>query len=299
PGNVKVVQYGQPAIDFTQEIMFTKGEAEVRAQSPDTSIEKPGGGSGRDKRTAKEVGIASSISQVGQNHSGSIFKGCLAKLLAFDWGLCLQYKRKKMTYFVSDDLKTLPEQALHDEYMVTAGGSTDDWDKQLKLNKALGRLQELKGAPNVNQDELVRDVLAADDARLVNRLLIPQQQKAASEAEDETQEITSMMVTHFAAPVKPAEDHVTRIKTLLQFLQAQGVKGVPLDPLAKQRLHEHLMQHMQLLKKLQPQAFKQLVMQIRQSEQQPVRPPPQAMAPRGAPMTMPRKRLAAGPMRML
>ena len=79
PGNVRPVQFGQPAISFDQEIAFARGEAEMASQSVDTSIEKPGTNKG-EKRTAKEVGIASSIAQIGNNYSGLIVMQSLAKL---------------------------------------------------------------------------------------------------------------------------------------------------------------------------------------------------------------------------
>ena len=180
----------------------------------------------------------------------------------------LQYKRKSLTFFINDDLKQMDEAALHDEYAISAGGATDDWDKAQRLNKAEQRYQLLGGKPNINQDELVTEFLAADDARLVKKLVIPQNQRVAGEMEDETQEIVSMMVTHFAAPVKEQEDHFTRAKTILQFLQSQDAKKIAADPLAKQRIFQHLQQHMQMLKKQNPQAFKQLAQAIMQMEQQ-------------------------------
>jgi hypothetical protein len=274
PGNVRPIQFGQPAISFDQEIAFARGEAELDSQSIDIGIEKPNN-RGHEKRTAKEVGVASSLAQVGQNYAGGLFMKCMAKLLAFDWGLCLQYKRRNLTYFISDDLQTLPEQALHDEYLITPGGSPEDWDKTQKIQRAMSRLETLKGAPNVNQDELVRDLLTADDARLVKRLLLPQAQKAASEAEDEAMEIV-IMTDGFPAQVKPGEDHLTRIKVLLGWLQKQGMQGAPLDKVAQQRIHEHLAAHMKFLQQLQPQAYKQLMQQIKQQEQQPMRPQVQA-----------------------
>ena len=274
PGNARPVQFGQPAISFDQEIAFARGEAELVSQSVDIGIEKPNQGNG-DKRTAKEVTVASGIAQMGQNYTGSLFLNSLSKVLSFDWGLVLQFKRKSLTYFVSDDLQALPEQALHDEYMITPGGAADDWDKGQKMQKAAFRYDKLLGKPNVNQDELLTEFLSADDARLVKKLLVPTSQKAANEAEDETQEITSMMVTHYPAPVMPGEDHLTRIKTLLNFMQAQGVKGVPVDPLAKQRIQEHFAVHMKYLQKLQPQAYKQLVRQIQQAERTPMQRPGQ------------------------
>lgn len=299
PGNVKAIQYGQPAISFDQEIAFARGEAEMASQSVDTSIEKPNSRGG-EKRTKYEVGVAAGIAQVAQQYSGNIFMQSLAKVLAFDWGLCLAYKRNKLTYFIAEDLNTVPEAAFHDEYLITAGGSTDDWDKQQKM-QVYGQLMEMfKGSPNINQDELATLQISCRDARLVKKLVLPQNQKAASEAEDETQEITSMMVTHFAAPVNPQEDHLTRIKTLLQFLQAQGMKGKQVDPLARQRIQQHLAQHMKLLQQINPTAFKQLMQQIKQQERQPMKQQPQPSAPRPLVPPMPQRRIGQpSPMRML
>lgn len=279
PGNARAVQFGQPAMSFDQEIMFTRGEAEQRVMMPDMAIEKPSQ-RGNEKRTAKEVSVAASLGQVGQNHSASVFKQSLSQLFRHDWGLMLQYKRKSLAYFMAEDLQTVPQDALHEEYLIYPGGATDDWDKNQRMAKASQRFQELKGAPNVNQDELVRDLLASDDARLVKRLLVPSNIKAATEAEDEAQEITSMMVTHFAAPVKPGEDHMTRIKTLLQFLMGHGQKGMPVDNMAKQRIQQHLAAHMQYLKQQNPKAAAEVVKMIRAAEKAPMQQAPQAQPQR-------------------
>ncbi|MDE2105953.1 MAG: hypothetical protein KGL39_52510, partial [Patescibacteria group bacterium] len=286
PGNVRPVQFGQPAISFDQEISFARGEAEMASQSVDTSIEKPGTNKG-EKRTAKEVGIASSIAQIGNNYSGSITMQALAKLLAFDWGLCLQYKRKNLTYFIADDLQTLPEQALHDEYLITAGGSTDDWDRGQKRQMAGQLLEALGGKPNVNQDELTTNFINTFDARLAKKLVMPMAQKAASEAEDEAMEIV-ILSDGFPAMVKPGEDHLTRIKVLLGWMQKQGLNRAPVDPQARQRIQEHLAVHMKYLKQLQPKAYSALMQQIKAQERQPMqRPPmPAPMAPRGIPTPM-------------
>ena len=296
PGNVRAVSYGQPSISFDQEIMFTRSEAEQRSQMPDLGIQQSGQPQHRgEKPTAREISAKMSLAQVGTNHSGNLFRRNLTDLFRHDWGLCLQYKRSDLTYFISDNLQTLPPQALHDEYLILPGGSTDDWDKGQRLQKAMGRLQALGALPNTNKDELVRDVLAADDARLVKRILIPQNEKGASESEDEAQEITSMIVTHYPAPVLPGEDHATRIKVLVSFMMAQGQKSVPVDPMAKQRIQEHLVVHMKYLKQLQPQAYKQMVQQIQQMERQPMQPANRTLAPGAMGVRRPMPQVTAPP----
>jgi hypothetical protein len=160
----------------------------------------------------------------------------------------------------------MPEQAMHDEYLITPGGAADDWDKQSKLQKAVQRYEALKGAPNINQDELVKDVLDADDGRLSKRLLMPQNQRLAMEAEDEAMEIV-ILTDGFPASVKPGEDHLTRIQVLLGWMQKQGMQRKPVDPIAKQRIHQHLIEHLKYLQQLNPQAYKGLMQQIKQAEQ--------------------------------
>lgn len=268
PGNIRAVQMGQPAISYGEQMQFVRGEAAAKTRMPQSTagqVQQPG-----HKETATKTKRVASLENANWNHSAGNFKRSMCKMFKHVWGLMLQYKRSQLTYFISEDLKTLPEQALHDEYLIIPGGSTDDWDKTARQQRAMGRLEALSGRPNVNQDELVKDVLASDDARLVKRLLLPSNQKASSEAEDENQEITSMIVTHFPAPVKPDEDHVTRIKIILMFLHAQGVKTVPVDPMARQRIQEHLMMHLKILKEQQPQAYKQVVAMIQKMERTPM-----------------------------
>lgn len=278
PGNLKAVQMGQPGISFDQEIYFARGEAEQAAQMPDFGIQRQNPNQGSKPRTATENQRIASLQNIGQNHNGNIFRTDLCKLYRHDWGLIRQYKRPSLMYFIMDDLKTLPAQALHDEYLIMPGGSTDDWDKSQKISRCVQRYQEFKGAANVNQDQLVQDVLEADDARLVKKLLIPQSIKAASEAEDEAVEIV-IMTDGFPAVVKPGEDHLTRIKVLIGWLQKQHLTRQPVDPIAQQRIHQHLVEHMQFLKQLQPQAYKQALMAVKTLEQQMAAPPPAPPVP--------------------
>lgn len=301
PPGVKPAIFGQPPVSLDQEINFARGEAELDAGAPDIGIEKPNQ-RGNEKRTAKEVQAATSIAQIQMTGENTTIKDDLAKLFNHTWGLMLQYKRKELTYFVSDDLKVLPESALHDSYLITAGGATDEWDKAQRLQKAQSRYQLLFGKPNIDQDELVRELLDADDARLSKTLVIPQNQRAMDEAEDETQEIVSMMVTHYPAPVKQQEDHFTRAKTLIQFLASQDQKAVPIDPLAKQRLFQHLQAHLQLLKKMNPQQYKQLEQAIQQHGQQQQRPMVQPMPRRmigRRPIVRPQLQRPAGQLAMV
>ena len=306
PPGIKPTPIGQMPIAFDQEIAFVRGEAELAAQSPDMGIEKPGQ-RGNDKRTAKEVGIASNIASVGLNLESMVLADDLSKLYAHDWGLMLQFKRKQLQFFVSDDLKVMPEDALHGEYLITAGGATDEFDKSQRMQRASQRYQLLLGKPNINQDELVSEMLETDDARLVKKLVIPQQQKQASEAADENTEINDMCPgpnrPSFPVQVQPGQDHFVRSQTILAWLDAATKMNTPVSPQEKQRLFQHLGQHVQFLKKLQPKQYKiieQMIHQMEaQSRQQPQGGVPMRQRPIGPAVPPMRPAGSQQPMRMI
>ncbi|HVX56966.1 MAG TPA: hypothetical protein VHA37_04490 [Candidatus Saccharimonadales bacterium] len=300
PGNVKAVQMPAPAFSFDQEIAFARSVSEQRNMVPDFGITTPGEPGGDKPRTATENNRIANLQSIGTQHTGWIFCQDLARVHRHGWGLILQFKRKNLVYFASSEIKELPEQALHDAYLIQPDGSPEDWNKQQRQQRADARLQKYANSPNVDQDVLVRDSLAADDPKLAQEAFIPSQVKAGSEAEDEAVEIV-ILCDGFPAQVKPNEDHATRIHVLLSWLQAAQLQGRPVDPIAKQRVQEHLAVHFQYLQKLQPQAAKQLLQEIHAAEaqaaaQRPAGPggPPAPAAPgAGAP---PAPAGPAGPM---
>ena len=266
PGNIKAVDMPQPAISFDQEINFSRGLAEQRARVPDFGIQDgaEAGGGGK-PRTATENNRIAGLQNVGADYNGEIFRNVrLQKIYRHTWGLMVQFKRSRIAYYVGDDLKELPVQALHDEYLVIPTGGPAN--KQEKLQKATMRYQLLLGKPNIEQDELAKDVLAADDSRLIKRLLIPSNTRQADEAYQEALNIVAMMIG-YPVPVKPQEDHATRIMVLVGFLHKQQMTGAPVDPMAQQRIQQHLAEHMKYLKELSPEAFRQVLQQIQAMEQ--------------------------------
>lgn len=267
PGNIKAVEMPQPAISFDQEINFARGISEQRTKVPDFGIEQQGSmGNGGNPRTATENNRIAGLQNVGADYNGEVFRGTrLQKLYRHTWGLMLQFQRTRLSYFVGNELKTLPQQALHDEYLVIPTGGPAN--KLEKLNRAGTRYQLFLGKPNINQDELAKDVLSADDARLVKRLLIPGDAKQQSESYQEAVDIGVMMIGYHA-PVLPNQDHPTRIMVLLGYLQKQEQTGAPIEPVAMQRLQQHLAQHIEMLKQTQPDVAKQVIAQIQQLEQQ-------------------------------
>ncbi len=274
PGGIEAVQMPQPAYSFDQEMNFARSLAEQRAKVPDFGITDQAGGQTSGKpRTATENNRISGLQNVGADYNGDIFRTVrLQKLYRHTWGMLVQFKPSQMAFYIGDDLKELPVQALHDAYLVTPLGGPAN--KNEKIQRAGQRFEAFKGLPNVNQDELVRDVLNADDPRLVRRLLIPTNSKQQSESYEEALNMGACMLG-YPAPVLPDEDHASRIMVIVGFLHKLQSSGTPVDPNAMKKIHEHLAQHLMYLKKLQPEAFKQTVQAIVQMEaggQQPQQP---------------------------
>ena len=172
----------------------------------------------------------------------------------------------------------LPAQALHDKYLIVLDGSPDAWNPQLRFQKAMAAKQAFLGDPNVNQEVLTKKALQAFDGTLALKAFVPSNLKGADEYEDEVIEVNSLLAPGagkppFPATAQPQEDHASRIKALIDWLHACGQMQTPLDPHARQRVQEHLAQHVQMLEQQNPDAAQQIKQMLAALEN----PPPPGM----------------------
>ncbi len=269
PRNIKAVQMSPLPFSFDQELMFARSIGEEQSQSPDFGITNSAQQQqGTKPRTATENQRISALQQAGTNDNGNFFREDLGRLYKHAWGLICQYRDRDFAYYAAGKLGVLPAEALHDKYLIAPDGSPDGWNRMARFQKSVARLQLWKGDPNCDQDKLKRDVMAADDAQFAQKAFIPSNLKAASESEDEAMEIV-ILEQGFPAAVLPGEDHVSRIMVDVGWLAKQGMTGSPMDPVAKQRVFQHLMMHFQYLKQQQPQVAKQILLKIKALEQTP------------------------------
>lgn len=269
PRNVHQVQQYPPAMNFDGELMFARSIGEEQSQAPDFGITQPGegGADGAKPRTATENQRISALQQAGTNDNANFFREDLAKLYRHVWGLICQFKDRDFAYYAAGKIGVLPAQALHDKYLIAPDGSADGWNRAAKFQKSMARLQIWRNDPNCDQDKLKRDVMAADDAQFALKAFIPSNQKAASEAEDEAEEI-QILKDGFPAAVNPGEDHATRIFTCLSWLEKQHATGAPVDPMAQTRVQQHMAVHFDYLKQTQPEVADQLARKIAMMELQ-------------------------------
>lgn len=284
PKGVMPARMEQPPMALDQEMMMTRQVGEQSIQVPDFGI---GEKNGSEPRSATEVNYIQALTSTGVDMKARIFRLALAKTYRLFWAILIQYKKDDAAYYIAKERKVLPQQAMVDNFRIQPSGNTDSWNKSARVQVAVGRFQLLKGHPNVNQEELVKDVIAADDPLLVKTLWVPTNVKAGTEMEDEALEIM-LLEKGFPAQAKPEEDHVTRLKVLIGRLQQLDQMGQPLDPVAMQTFQQHVAQHIQMLQQMNPALAKQVQQQIQMMAQSggqgnvvpmPSRPGPQMPVP--------------------
>jgi hypothetical protein len=291
PGNIKSVQFAPGPMSFDQEIMFARSIGEQQSQSPDFGIVNSSGQGDSKGRTATENNRIAALQQAGTDHNGASFRRRLGKVHRHRWGICCQYKERDFVYLATSKLNTLPQQALHDKYLIEPDGSPEGWNRTLRFQKAMAGMQSFGGNPFVNMEPITREALAAWDGRMVQKAFVPANLKGKKEAEDEVQEINSLLAPppgrpSFPASVEPGEDHVARTQAIIQWLEACMHMNTPVDPIARQRVQQHLAEHLQILQQQNPAAAKQVKAMLAQFEQQSAQQP-QAPAPGAPPAQLP------------
>jgi hypothetical protein len=261
PMNLRGVSIPPPPISFDEELAFAASIGEQQSMTPDFGISDLTNNSQGKPRTATENQRISALQSAGTNDNAMIFRDSLTDCYRHIWGLLCQFKGNDFAYYAAGNIGTLPEAALHDEYLIFPDGAPDGWNRQKRLQMAIARLQAFQGNPNVSMEELTKEALYADDPRLALKAFIPTNQKANSEAEAEAIDIL-VLKEGYPAAVLPGEDHATRILVDLGWLQKQGQIGAPVDPVARQRVQEHMMVHWQYLKQTNPTAAKELGQKI-------------------------------------
>lgn len=289
PGQIKSIQQGAPPMSFDEEIGFAQGIAEQQSQSPDFGIVGSGdkGQTGGKPRTATENQRIAALQQAGGNDNAMMFREDWSKLGKHCWAMACQFKQRSFAFYASGKYGTVPEQALHDQYLVMPDGSPDGWNRQARWQKSVGAIQTYQGNPNVDMEVLTKDSLNAYDGTMALKAFVPTNLKGANEYEDEALIISSLIVPgsgkpSFPATVKPNEDQPSRIKAIVDWMHAAGVKGTPIDPQSKTILQQRLVQRLQILQQQQPQAAAQIKQSLQNMEQQPVQggqPPSNGVPP--------------------
>lgn len=264
PRETQMLQMPQLPPGIQEELMHTRAVAEQSIMVPDFGVNGMDGKN--DSRTATEVDYIRAISSFGVDLKGKVFRQGISQLLQYSWAILVKEKLAAVTQDISDDADILPQEALAQQYLIEPSGSPEQWNKQAQVQRALARYQTLQGNPFVDPMELAKQLVAADDARLVRNLIKDPGLKKASEQEDEAKEVLLLM-SGFPAVVEPGEDHQARIQVLAGKLQQLGENGVPVDPVAARLIQEHMAVHVQYLRQQNPRTAKALEAAMIQADQ--------------------------------
>lgn len=261
PPGLKPAAMPAAPMALDEEINIARMLAEETAQVPDFGVTPEG--NGQEKRTATEMQYIGSFASQGIQYKAFVSSLFEAEIYKRAWALLVDNAQGDLAYFSGKERKVLPAQALHDNYMIEPDAVADSWDKGKRVQRSVARFQMFAQNPFIQQGELVKSVLEADDPRLVKRLYIDPGTKAANEKEDEAIEI-GILLEGYPAAVMPGEDHATRLQMLFAKLQALSMMPPPQTPaelskmlIGRTRMQEHIAQHLQLLEQENPEVAKQ------------------------------------------
>jgi hypothetical protein len=300
PFALKAVQIAPSTADLMGDMMTTRQVAQELIGALDYGA--GGQQNPKDRKTATEVNLIGSMMGQSNDLRARTFRRELTYGLKLAWAILMQYRANALQFFVLDELQELPAEALAGQYRIELNGSGDNNNRQLQLQKATARMEMFKGAPFIDQIELAKSVLEIDDPRLVKRLVINQGTEAAMQLEDQAQEI-SILLLGFPAQVRPTDEDVAHLDSMLGFLSRRVALGLPLGDETTVLMAQHAQEHAAQLAKKQPDAWKQqhqakygmplqqlgqaaLVAMQRLQAQQGAQMPPAALTPGAAPAAM-------------
>jgi len=274
PGDIESVQFAPPAMSWNEMLNYQRARAEEISQAPDSSSVSEGSKTGGKAITAAESNRIGQLNQVGMNYAAEIFRrGFLIPLHTHRWGMLCQFKPKEFAYYAAQKMNSLPEQALHDKYLIVPDGSVDGWNRQMRIQREVLLMQTFAQLPNSNADYWVERAMRAVDGQAASQGFKGIGMKAADEYEAQASEILLLTATPpFPVQPQPQQDQPTRIKCLIDWLHASATLNIPVDQAAKQRVHENLASRLQILQKQNPSVAKQIkdsLMKMEQSGQQP------------------------------
>jgi hypothetical protein len=290
PPGTRAVELPPPSISLDNEMNLTRTIAQEAIQVPDFGASEEG----KPTKTATEVSYVQSFASQGVQYRGRIAFRSLAETFRISWALWVQYGGEELAFIAAQDRQVLPAQARVDNYHIEPNGTPDQWNRGQRLQRAIARFNMFRAHPNIDQAELAKSILEEDDPRLVKRLFVDSGQRSANEQEDEAIEIMLCM-SGYPPSVRPGEDHALRIRMIAGKLAQLAHTGAPVDPVAQQRLHDHLVAHLQALQQENPALAKQFTSAIHALDGGETAPPAPVNSVPGPAAAEPEFQSAAGP----
>lgn len=258
PYALQAVQMPPAPADIPQSMLGTRQVAQELVGVLDWNT--PAAQDAKKSKTATEASLIGNQQSQGASMKGRRFRREFSHGLNLAWGILLQYRHEALDFFYLGELMQLPQQALGQKYQIELNGSGENSKAQL-MQKAIARFQMFRGDPFIEQGELRKSVIEADDPRLVKRLFVNAGTQAAAQMEDQAQEI-SIMLIGFPAEVRPTDDDAAHLRSLLGFLERRTATGEPLGPEVLAIMAQHAQAHAAACQQKTPEIWKQLAPQV-------------------------------------
>lgn len=253
PFGVKPAAMPTPPVDFERQMMLMRDVSERLVSVPDFGMSQtleP-----RKSRTLGELEMMQAQTHQSGDLRMRIFRRRLGALYQQSWALLRQYAGDRLSIWLEDALVEVPKAALSGAYRLRPSGSADGVTRQQVWRKAVTRFQMFANDPWVNQGELRKSVLEADDTGLVKRLFVDPGASQAEQAEEQMIEI-GVIRLGYPAVISARDDHATHIRTIIRYVQNQVASGQPPTPAEIQLLAQHVAEHVEALRQVDPKLAK-------------------------------------------
>lgn len=233
------MQMPAPPMSFDEEMNHTRAVFEQRITVPDFGIGNEEDPSGDKTATETNAIVSQNTQQV--DLRARMFRKSLAMAHKQAWALLVQYDAD-YRYMYRDAPGEVTPEILNADYAISPNGSADSWNKVSQMRKAVQRKTLFANDPYIDQGELDKSILELDDPQLVQRLY-----RDPKEAESDQRRLQLLenpaLENGSEIPPQPSDDDAVHVITLLQFVEAQGQTGKPVDPVAVQAIKNHLQAH--------------------------------------------------------
>lgn len=246
PRGLKPVQPQMAPPDLAMELEFSKRTAEELLASPNFGISEDGG---KERRTASEINYIGQLSSQGQDLKANVYRSFLGKLYKLAWFTLVEHADKNdlIVLYGGKEIEADPEGMVRDGFSISPSGSAEVWNKEQKMQRAFQRFQLFRGDPFINQLELRKDLIKAEDPRDVDRLIIDPKDRNADEREEQAKEIAAMLATKRPLNPREEDDHQAHLMEMLDFVGGFAMNGEKPHPGALQAIQQHYFGHVQAL----------------------------------------------------
>jgi hypothetical protein len=258
PPGLKLAQMPNPPSGLREDMELTRSLAEDRSMVPNFSASDHLTGTVPKSQTATGQQLIAAQSTQGNDLRSRVLKLDMADGLLIGYSILLQYGNadEALVYLVDGKRESLDVSALHDDYEIVPNGSADSWNKPAMLQKRLAYYQTFRENEFIDQAELTKWLLEAEDPRLVKRLFRDPQVATKDQEQQQMLECLEMM-EGFVPDVHQSDDDKTHLMVMDQF-SIKKLQAGQVTPELAQALIQHGTQHMGALKEKKDPMLRQI-----------------------------------------